>query len=91
MPKFIIERDIPSVGSLTGDQLQGVARNSCDALRKVGPKVQWVQSYLTADKTYCVYVSPDKESIVEHARIAGIPANRISEVKRIIDDNTAAA
>ncbi len=89
MPKFVIEREIPGVGSLNSIQLQGVAQGSCEAFRKVGAPITWVQSYITADKTYCVYAAPNKEVIVEHAKCAGIPANRISEVKRIIDDNTA--
>ena len=91
MPKFIIERDIPNAGALTTNQVQGAAQKSCEALRKVGPQIHWVQSYVTGDKLYCLYISPSKELIQEHAKISGFPANRISEVKRIIDDNTAAA
>ena len=91
MPKFIIEREIPSVGSLNAGQLQGVAKGSNEAFRKVASPITWVQSYVTADKTYCVYAAPNKEVVAEHAKCAGIPANRISEVKRIIDDNTANA
>lgn len=89
MPKFVIEREIPTVGSLNSIQLQGVAQKSCEAFRKLGAQIQWVQSYITGDKTYCVYAAPNKEIIAEHAKAAGIPANRISEVRRIIDDNTA--
>ena len=89
MPKFISEREIPAVGSLTGAQLQGVAQKSCDALLKVGPEVQWVQSFVTSDKTYCVYTASSADLIVKHAKLSGFPANRVSEVKRIIDDNTA--
>jgi len=88
MPKFVIERDIPGVGGLNTAQFQGVSQKSCDALRKVGPQIYWVQSFVTPDKTYCLYVAPNKALIEEHARLSGFPANRISEVTRIIDDNT---
>ena len=89
MPKYIIERDIPGAGSLTGDQLQGISQKSCDVLRKLGPTIQWVESYVTGDKVYCVYIAPNEDLIREHARQGGFPANSISEVREIIDPTTA--
>jgi hypothetical protein len=89
MPKYVIERDIPGAGNLSGDQLQGVSQKSCTVLRNLGPQIQWVQSYVTGDKIYCVYIAPSEDLIREHARLGGFPANRISEVKEIIDPTTA--
>lgn len=89
MPKYIIERDIPGAGALTGDQLKGVSQASCGVLQKLGTKIQWLQSYVTGDKIYCVYIAPDEALIREHARQGGFPANRISEIKEIIDPTTA--
>lgn len=89
MPKFVIEREIPGAGSLKQQELQGVSQTSCDALQKLGPQIQWVQSYVTADKVYCVYIAPNEEMIREHSTLSGIPANRISEVKSVIDPTTA--
>ncbi len=91
MPKFIIEREVDKIGSLNSAQLQGVAQTSCDALQKVGPHIQWIHSYVSGDKTYCLYVAPNQEAIREHARLSGFPANRISEIVRLIDANTAKA
>ena len=89
MPKFVIERDLPGAGSLTADQLMGISQKSCAVLDGLGPKIQWIQSYVTADKIYCVYIAPDAEMVREHARQGGFPANRVSEVKTIIDPTTA--
>jgi len=89
MPKYIIERDIPNAGALTPEQLQGISQKSCSVLHAMGPKIQWQQSYVTGDKIYCVYIAPDEASIREHAEKGGFPANRISEVKTIIDPTTA--
>ena len=89
MPKYIIERDIPGAGQLTPEQLQGISQKSCGVLNKLGPQIQWVQSYVTGDKVYCVYIAPNEEIIREHARQGGFPANRISQVKTVIDPTTA--
>ena len=89
MPKYVIERDIPDAGKLSAPELQAISEKSCGVLRNLGPQIQWVQSYVTADKVYCVYIAPDEETIREHARQGGFPANRISEVKSIIDPTTA--
>ena len=91
MPRYIIEREIPGAGKLTGDQLQGISQKSCGVLRQLGPQIQWVQSYVTGDKVYCVYIAPNEEMVREHAKQGGFPANRISEVTRIIDPTTAEA
>ena len=87
--KFIIERDIPAAGQLTPQQLQSISQTSCGVLNKLGPAIQWVESYVTDDKVYCVYISPSKSLIEEHARQGGFPANRISEIKHVIDPTTA--
>ncbi|HEY8185544.1 MAG TPA: DUF4242 domain-containing protein [Pyrinomonadaceae bacterium] len=89
MPKFLIEREIPGAGSLSPQELQGISQTSRGVLQKMGPQIQWVQSYVTGDKVYCVYIAPNEEMIREHARQGGFPANRISEIKSIIDPTTA--
>lgn len=89
MPKFVIERDIAQVGSLSSDQLQAVAQKSCEILRGMGPTIQWVESYVTDDKIYCVYVAPDEEAVRSHAQQGGFPANRISQIRSVIDPTTA--
>lgn len=89
MPKYVIERDMPGVGNLTGAQLQGASATSCSVLQQLGPQIQWVHSYVTGDKIYCVYIAPNEELVREHATRAGFPANRISEVKSVIDPTTA--
>jgi hypothetical protein len=89
MPKFVIEREIPGAGSLSQPQLQAIAQTSCDVLQKMGPQIQWVESYVTGDKVYCVYIAPNEEMIREHASQGGFPANRISEIKSVIDPTTA--
>ena len=89
MPKYVIEREIPGVGSLSAKQLKGIAQTSREVLDRMGPQIQWVHSYVTGDKTYCVYIAPDKEMIREHARQSGFPANSIIQVSTIIDPITA--
>ena len=89
MPKYLIEREIPDAGSLSTDQLREVAQTSCNVLKEMGPQIQWLESYVTGDKVYCVYISPNEEMIREHATKGGFPANRISEIKTIIDPTTS--
>ncbi|MGR8980461.1 MAG: DUF4242 domain-containing protein [Gammaproteobacteria bacterium] len=89
MPKYIIEREIPHAGSLTAQDLQAISQKSCSVLNEMGPKIQWLQSYVTDNKVYCVYIAPDEASIREHAEKGGFPANRISKVETIIDPTTA--
>jgi hypothetical protein len=89
MPKYVIERDIPGAGKLTADQLRGVSQKSCDVLNKLGPEIQWIHSYVTADKIYCIYRAPNEAMIREHAKQGGFPANKISEVAGIIEPTTA--
>jgi cell division inhibitor SulA len=89
MPKYLIEREIPGAGSLSTDQLREVAQTSCNVLKEMGPQIQWLESYVTGDKVYCVYISPNEEMIREHAKQGGFPANRISEIKSIIDPTTS--
>ena len=89
MPKFVLERDIPSAGKLSAAELQGISAKSCSVLNKLGPSIQWVHSYVTDDKVYCVYIAPNEALIREHARLGGFPANRISEVREMIDPTTA--
>jgi len=89
MPKFVIEREIPNAGKLSPEELRGISQKSCGVLRNLGPQIQWVQSYVTDDKVYCVYIAPNKELVQEHAKQGGFPANQISEVKSVIDPTTA--
>jgi len=89
MPKFLIEREIPGAGSLSQQELQSISQTSCGVLHKMGPQIQWLQSYVTGDKIYCVYIAPNEEMVREHARQGGFPANRISEIKSVIDPTTA--
>jgi Protein of unknown function (DUF4242) len=89
MPKFVIEREIPAIGNATSEQLRAASQTSCSALRAIGPQVQWVHSYVTEDKIYCIYLAPDEASIREHARLGGFPANRISRISATIDPTTA--
>ena len=89
MPQYVIEREIPGVGDSTADALQAVSQTSCSVLQELGPQIQWVQSYVTADKIYCVYIAPNEDLIREHASRGGFPANSISEIKTIIDPSTA--
>lgn len=85
MPRYVIERDIPGAGQLTPAELQGIARTSCTVLGQLGPQVQWVHSYVTADKVYCIYLAPDESALREHARLGGFPANRIERVAAVFD------
>lgn len=89
MPKFIIEREIKDAGALSKDDLRGVSQKSCGVLTEMGTRIQWIESYVTDDKIYCVYLAPDAETIREHARKGGFPANSIAEVKAVIDPATA--
>ena len=89
MPKFVIERDIPGAGNLSGADLHAISQKSCGVLTAMGPQIQWVQSYVTPDKIYCVYIAPNEASVREHATRGGFPANRVSEVKGMIDPTTA--
>jgi hypothetical protein len=89
MPKYVIEREIPGAGKLGSDQLKGISQKSCSVLKNLGPEIQWIESYVTNDKIYCVYIGANEELIREHARQGGFPANRISEVKHMIDPTTA--
>ena len=84
MPKYVIERNIPNIGTLPAKELQAISQKSCDVLRSMGPQIQWVQSYVTGDKIYCIYIAPDEQAIREHAARGGFPADRISEVITII-------
>jgi predicted Rdx family selenoprotein len=89
MPKFVIERDLPGAGKLTSEELQGVSQKSCEVLKNLGPEINWIQSYVTDDKIYCIYVAPNEEMIREHAKQGGFPADRISEIRSVIDPTTA--
>ena len=89
MHKYVIERELPGAGSLSADTLQGISQKSCGVLKELGPQIQWVESYVTDDKIYCVYLAPNEELIREHAKRGGFPANRISQVRTIIDPTTA--
>lgn len=89
MPKYVIERNIPGAGELTSEELQGISQKSCSVLDSMGPQIQWVESFVTQDKVYCVYIAPDEETVREHAREGGFPADSVSEVKTKIDPTTA--
>ncbi len=89
MPKYVIEREIPGAGNLTAEELQGISQKSCSVLQNLGPQIQWVQSYVTSDKVYCVYIAPSEDMIRAHAQQGGFPANKISEIKTVIDPTTA--
>ncbi|MEK6323691.1 MAG: DUF4242 domain-containing protein [Acidobacteriota bacterium] len=89
MPKFVIEREIPGAGNLSPQELQAISQTSCGVLQQMGPSIQWLHSYVTGDKIYCVYIAPNEEMIREHAQQGGFPANRISEIKSVIDPTTA--
>ena len=91
MPKYVIERHLPGAGKLTAEELRGVAATSCGVLLKLGPTINWVESYVTGDKIYCVYIAPNEALVREHARQGGFPATRVSEVDAIIDPTTAEA
>ena len=89
MPKYVIEREIPGAGNLSPQDLKAISQKSCGVLSKMGPQIQWLQSYVTGDKVYCVYIAPDEAMVREHAKQGGFPANRISEITSIIDPTTA--
>lgn len=89
MPKYVIEREIPGAGKLSAQELQGISQKSCGVLKEMGPQIQWVQSYVTDDKVYCVYIAPNQEAIKEHAQKGGFPADSISRVRSVIDPTTA--
>jgi hypothetical protein len=89
MPKYVIERDIPGAGQLSAEQLKGISQTSCGVLTKMGTQIQWVQSYVTGDKIYCVYIAPDEAMVREHASQGGFPANSVNEVRTMIDPTTA--
>jgi hypothetical protein len=89
MPKFVIEREIPGAGKLSPEELRGISQKSCGVLRSMGPQIQWVESYVTDDKLYCVYVAPNEAAVREHATQGGFPANRISQIRSVIDPTTA--
>ncbi len=89
MPKYIIEREIPGAGNLSQEELQGISQKSCGVLHEMGPQIQWVESYVTNDKVYCVYIAPGEDAVKEHAEKGGFPANSVSEVKSIINPTTA--
>ena len=89
MPKFVIEREIPGAGDLSPEQLHTISQTSCGVLQSMGSRIQWLHSYVTGDKIYCVYIAPNEEMVREHAAQGGFPANRVSEIKSIIDPTTA--
>jgi hypothetical protein len=89
MPKFVIERELPGAGKLSPQELQAISQKSCGVLRGMGPQIQWIQSYVTDDKIYCVYIAPNEETVREHARQGGFPANQVSRVRSVIDPTTA--
>lgn len=89
MPKYVIEREMPGVGNATAHELHAASQTSCAALKQMGPHVQWVQSFVTDDRLYCIYVAPDENAIREHARLGGFPANKIARIRTTIDPTTA--
>ncbi len=89
MPKYLIERELPGAGQLSQEQLRGISQKSCSVLNKLGPQIQWIQSYVTGDKIYCVYRAPNEEMVLEHAKQGGFPANKVSEITSVIDPTTA--
>lgn len=89
MPKYIIEREIPGAGSLTQQELKAISQKSCGILNSMGPRIQWLESYVTDDKVYCVYIAPDEATVRTHAEQGEFPANRISQVRSVIDPTTA--
>lgn len=89
MPKYVIEREVPGVGKLSAQELQSMSQKSCGVIRQMGPEIQWIHSYVTGDKLYCVYIAPNEDMVRQHAGLGGFPANRISEVSGMIDPTTA--
>lgn len=89
MPKYVIERDIPGAGKLSQDELTAISQKSCSVLQSLGPQIQWLESYVTDDKIYCVYIAPNEQMVRLHAKQGGFPANRVSEVRSMIDPTTS--
>jgi len=89
MPKYVIEREIPGAGQLTAEQLKSISQTSCGVLSNMGPQIQWVNSFVTGDKIYCIYIAPNEDMVREHAKQGGFPANSVSEVTTVIDPTTA--
>ncbi|MDH3961296.1 MAG: DUF4242 domain-containing protein [Desulfuromonadales bacterium] len=89
MPKYVIERDLPGAGALSEEELTGIAQKSCSVLEEMGPQIQWVESYVTADKIYCIYIAPHEMAVIKHAEKGGFPANSICAVSKVIDPTTA--
>jgi len=89
VPKFVVEREVPGAGKMTPQELQAISQKSCNVLRNMGPQIQWLHSYVTDDKIYCVYIAPNEEAIREHAKQGGFPANRISAIRDVMDPTTA--
>jgi hypothetical protein len=89
MPKYVVERELPGAGKLTKDELHAISQKSCGVLNHLGPQIQWIESYVTDDKIYCIYRAPSEELIRQHAKEGGFPANRISQIRSVIDPSTA--
>jgi len=89
MPRWVIEREIPGAGKLSAAELKGISQKSCSVLNEMGPRIQWMQSYVTDDKVYCVYIAPDEATVRKHAQMGGFPANKISQVRGVIDPLTS--
>jgi hypothetical protein len=89
MPQYVIEREVPGAGNMTEEEVRAISRKSVEVLKGMGPEIQWLHSYVTGDKVYCVYLAPDEATILEHAKRGGFPANRISAVRRLIDPSSA--
>ena len=89
MPKYLIERDLPGAGKLSSEELRGISQKSNQVLAELGPEIRWLQSYVTDDKIYCVYIAPDPDVIYEHARCGGFPANKVTQIAHVIDPSTA--
>ncbi len=89
MPRYVIERDIPGAGKLTAAELQGISQKSCGVLQGMGPTIQWLESFVTDDKIYCVYIAPNEAAVREHAKLGGFPANKVSQVRNVINPTTA--
>ena len=88
MPKYVIEREIPDAGKMSLETLKAISQKSCGVIRDIGPQIQWVQSYVTDDKVYCIYIAPDEATVLKHAEMGGFPANRISQIRTMIDPTT---
>jgi hypothetical protein len=89
LPKFVIEREIPGAGKMSPEALQSISQKSCSVLRQLGPEIQWVHSYVTGDKIYCIYIAPDEEMVRKHAEMGGFPANTVSRVSAVIDPTSS--